>query len=68
MDIDHLEDSTLLRANSIPETDDDGHSAQGSQDGALDPTHVDASTVHEGTADTELTAAAQDHPNPKEKM
>ena len=70
MDIDQLEDSALFKANSFPEmvdlsSDDDVHSPRGGQDGALDPTHVDASTTHESTADTELNAAPQDHSNPK---
>ena len=73
MDIDQLEDSALFRANSCPEmidlsSDDDVHSPRGGQDGALDPTHVDASTTHESTADAELNAAPQDHSNPKVYM
>eukprot|EP00435_Cladocopium_sp_Y103_P023161 s3111_g5.t1 len=71
MDIDHLEDSAMFRANSIPEMvdlsgddDDDDDSPQGNQHGVLDPTHADASTTHEGSADTELSAAPQDHSNP----
>lgn len=72
MDIDQLEDSAMFRANSIPDpgdllSDDDVHSSQGAQDGTLDPAHVDASSAHDGSADTtELTAAPQEHSNPRE--